>query len=47
MLGLLLLGMVGLVLVVGWVLLDAFALALLLALVLLVGGAVLGSSMTG
>ncbi len=47
MLVLLLLGMVALVLVAGWVMLDSVALALVLALLVLAGGAALGSSMTG
>lgn len=47
MLVLLLAAMVGLVLLVGWMMLETFALAVLVTIALVVGGAVLGASMTG
>jgi hypothetical protein len=47
MLGLLLVAMVGLIVVVAWAMFDAFAIALVVALAALVGGVVLGASMTG
>lgn len=47
MLGLLLLAMLGLVGVVAWAMFDAFAIAVVVMLAVLVCGAVLGASITG